>query len=122
MICLVNQKRDAGEKEAANHARIEPIEPVALIKPGIVHCQRPLSEYQPSRAPAMFCEKTTPRRRSCGADRAAAAAKTWLLAHIGKKRTAPSDRGLGQWSGPAGVWFASWRTASVIRRHTASPL
>lgn len=28
----------------------------------------------------------------------------------------------GQWSGPAGVWFASWPTASVIRRHTASPL
>ena len=28
----------------------------------------------------------------------------------------------GQWSGPAAAWFASWRTASVIRRHTASPL
>jgi hypothetical protein len=26
-----------------------------------------------------------------------------------------------QWSGPFGVWFASWRTASAIRRHTASP-
>lgn len=34
----------------------------------------------------------------------------------------PVARARGQWSGPAGVWFASWRTASVIRRHTASPL
>jgi hypothetical protein len=28
----------------------------------------------------------------------------------------------GQWNGPGGVWFASWPTASVMRRQTAAPL
>jgi hypothetical protein len=28
----------------------------------------------------------------------------------------------GQWSGPGGVWFASWPTASVMRRQTAALL
>ena len=36
--------------------------------------------------------------------------------------TGGAPRVRSQWSGPAGVWFASWPTASVIRRHTAAPL
>ena len=32
--------------------------------------------------------------------------------------TGGATRVRGQWSGPAGVWFASWPTASVIRRHS----
>jgi hypothetical protein len=46
---------------------------------------------------------------------AGAGPEPWAAAATGATRVR------GQWSSPVGVWFASWRTVSVIRRHTASP-